>query len=139
MNIKNSQLLLLFLGYFKGDKKRSLMTTTMTRALRRTFQDEKEIAKTMMLIVASFLVCWIPISLHLLGEAKNEDWIFTRKILRRFINISASQSYDTALMIKSVVVVLTLFNSLADPIIFMTRMRPLREKVLEMFCRHSPL
>lgn len=112
----------------------------MTRiAQSESSSNEAELTKTMMMIVASFLVCWIPMSLHLLGEAITEDWIFTEEILVDILSISSDQANNIALIIKSIVLVLTLLNSLADPIIFMTRMRNLREKVSEIFCRHSTL
>jgi Na+-transporting methylmalonyl-CoA/oxaloacetate decarboxylase beta subunit len=114
-----------------------MTTSTRINQLDDNYRKEElKITKTMLMVVASFVICWIPMSSHLLGEAITGDWIFSREIVQDLFNCDEEKSMVIAAIIRSFSIQFTLFNSLADPIICITRMTKLRNEVIKfLLCR----
>lgn len=110
-------------------------------SFRRRHKQEIEIAKTLLMIVVSFLICWFPIAVHFIGEAVTKNWIFYKKFFKN--HVPKGLDHELGLIFRSISIVITILNSLIDPLIYTFRMKEVRNGVKKLFTakifeRHRP-
>lgn len=76
---------------------------------------EEKAAKTLSMVVGSFIICWFPMTMSFFVFAIKRDRTFTEEILDVFI-------------------ILAHFNSALDPLIYAYRIKDVR-KVLKTLCK----
>lgn len=88
---------------------------------RRMQQDEDSITNTMLMVIASYLVTWMPITVNFIVVAVIEDprWLYD-------IN------HDIGFVLGFAEIVATHINMAADPVIYAFRIRYIGEEMKKM-------
>lgn len=100
---------------------------------RRANQFDKEIkiAKTMMLIIGSFLICWLPytirLSMELISDEKNV-------IEHTLFDLFGKDGKFVGKILRTATHHITLLNAFFDPLIYFFRMKEIREAVKTLLC-----
>lgn len=90
-------------------------------------RDEMKMAKTVSMVIASFLICWMPITVNFLAVALTQDRHF-------FYNYNPTFGY----VFGFISVVATHLNSAIDPLIYSHRMKGSWTVVKRVFTRAPP-
>lgn len=93
------------------------------------------LARTMMMIIGSFLVCWLPYTIRIFLEfVTNQDHLFEDK----FYALYGNTGRYAGKVLRSVTYHFTILNTLFDPFIYYFRMKDLQESVSSMLsCKNK--
>lgn len=102
----------------------------------RQFAKEMKVAKTMLMIIGSFVICWLPYTIRIFVEfVTNENHFLQDKLY----DIYGEHGKYYGKLVRSLVYHLTLLNSVFDPLIYFFRMREIRHAVKVLFCGRENL
>jgi 7 transmembrane receptor (rhodopsin family) len=105
----------------KGQRVQHLFAGDSLAAKR--FAKEMEVAKTMMMIIGSFVICWLPYTIRTFAEfITNENYLVENYLEERH---GAYGKY-LGKVVRSATFHLTVLNSIFDPLIYFFRMREIR-------------
>lgn len=105
-------------------------------ALKGRLKQQKKVSTTMLLIIGSFLLFWLPSALDTADDAFNWDETFRQKILKKFVDEHVAD--DVAILFTYSLFYLTLMNSFLDPLIFVLRTKKIRVEIKNFVLRRSP-
>jgi hypothetical protein len=88
-------------------------------------------AITMILITFSFLICWGPDILQTALQYFYWDFTLPIKMFEKFYD--EESAYFLGHLFSSLLFKVTILNSLFDPLIFLFRMKTVRESAVSMF------
>jgi 7 transmembrane receptor (rhodopsin family) len=114
----------------RRSSQKMVASKTAETNFQKRYQEEIRIATTMMMIILSFVLCWLPFSFRCFCQAITQN----RKIYEDFLKEKYGEHVGFYLgrILSSVSFSLTSLNSLIDPLIYAFRMKDVRTAIINI-------
>lgn len=106
----------------QSNKRRTMIVSKISKSQARRQDEEIKMTKTMWMIIITFLICWLPVSISYFVVATTKNRQF-------FYNID--ETFGT--IFHTTTVFATHLNSVIDPIIYACRINEVRDGVQKLF------